>query len=623
MASSSLNTCHVSRLTFHVFAVYALPHNLSKQDVIALLTCPGIANPAFLCYYCLASAQPNASLLRRSNMATIVVVDHEALIRESFAEWLTSAGHQVLVATSAEEARALLTPNTDVLLSDISMADAAAGFDLLEYTRTRRPGTAVVLCTGMPTIETAIQAVRMNAYDLLLKPTPEAAVLRSVGRAAEHSALLREKLRLEEENRRYQQGLEQLVEERTRALERRTRQLLMLQRVTQAIGSLQRSEQVYHRAVEAVHEILGYQDAAIFEVDYPHALVRLQAIAGTAANRLQPCYEQPIAEGLLGLASRERREVVVNDVSQSPDYVPCNGFSTQSQAVFPIFVEGELAFLLQVSEDEVRAFDDTDIIVLQTLADTLGVVLANVKLYAQLRESLVLRERILQNVSHELRTPLTLIRGYAEFLIETLELETQEETLRQSTKEMADTIVEQSQNLTLLVDQLIAFQRIERENLAMEPLDVENWLVGITAVWQPILLRYGLALKLHTVQPLGQVYGDWDYLTRVMQNLLDNARKFSPNGGEVIIRASSHDDVIAVAVQDNGIGASADRLPRLFERFYQADSGVNRRFGGMGLGLALVSEIIDRHNGRIWAESAGEGRGLTVTFELPMLPPDP
>ena len=556
-------------------------------------------------------------------MATIVVVDHEPLIRASFAGWLTSAGHQVLVASSADEAKELLTPHTDVLLSDISMVDTSGGFDLLEWTRTRHPGTSVVLCTGVPAIETAIQAVRMNAYDLLLKPAPEAAVLRSVGRAAEHSALLREKLRLEEENRRYQQGLEQLVELRTRALERRTRQLLMLQRVAQAIGSLQRSDQVYHRAVDAVHEILGYQDAAIFEVDYLQATVKLQAIAGTASHRLQPGYKQPITQGLLGLAAREKREVVVNDVAQSPDYVPCNGFATQSQAVFPIFVEGVLAFLLQVSEDEVRAFDDTDSIVLQTLADTLGVVLSNVKLYAQLRESLVLRERILQNVSHELRTPLTLIRGYAEFLIETLEMDSQEEALRQSTKEMADTIVEQSQNLTALVDQLIAFQRIDREDLALEPLDVENWLVGMAAVWQPVLLRHGLTLTLHVDQPLGQLVGDWDYLTRVLQNLLDNARKFSPNGGKVIIRASRDDNMVAIAVQDHGIGASADRLPHLFERFYQADSGVNRRFGGMGLGLALVREIIVRHNGRIWAESAGEGCGLTVTFELPGLPPDP
>lgn len=605
-------------------AVYALPDNLSKQNAIAPPGAPLALPTVPMCATIrVRFAQPNVPFTWRLRMATIVVVDPEPHIRDAYTEWLTSAGHQVLVASSADEAKEVLTPQTDVLLSDIGIAGTDTDFDLLGWIRARNPSTSIVLCTGVPAIETAIQAVRMNAYDLLLKPAPEAAVLRSVGRAAEHSALLREKLRLEEENRRYQQDLEQLVEQRTRALERRTRQLLMLQRVTQAIGSLQRSDQVYHRAVDAVHEILGYQDAAIFEVDHLQALVKLQAIAGTAAHRLHPCYEQPVSEGLLGLATREKRTVVANDVSQAPDYVPCDGFATQSQAVFPIFVEGVLAFLLQVSEDEVRAFDDTDITVLQTLADTLGVVLANVKLYAQLRESLVLRERILQNVSHELRTPLTLIRGYAEFLIETLETESQEEALRQSTKDMADTIVEQSQNLTALVEQLIAFQRIEREELALEPLDVEDWLVGMAAVWQPILLRYGLSLKLSIEQPLCQVVGDWDYLTRALQNLLDNARKFSPNGGEVSIWARTHDNVIAITVQDQGIGVAPDRLPRLFERFYQADSGVNRRFGGMGLGLALVREIIARHDGRIWAESGGDGRGLTVTFELPAFPPSP
>lgn len=549
-------------------------------------------------------------------MASIVVVDPDPTIRNSFVTWLTAAGHQVCAASSAREAKDLLEEPTDVLLGDISMAVAADDFDLLAWTRARNPSISVVVCTGVPAIETAIQAVRMNAYDLLLKPTPEAAVLRSVGRAAEHSALLREKLRLEEENRRYQQDLEALVEQRTRALERRTRQLLMLHRVAQTIGSLQRSDEVYHRAVEAVHDILGYQDAAIFEVDYARSVVRLHSIAGHAAGRLQPGYEQSIHTGLLGVAARDRQQVVANDVAESTAYVPCTGFSTRSQAIFPIYVEGVLTFLLQVSEDEVYAFDDTDITVLQTLADNLGVVLANVKLYAQLRDSLVLRERILQNVSHELRTPLTLISGYAEFLIETIETEPHDAVLRDSAREMADTIVEQAQNLTALVDQLIAFQRIEREDLTLEPLDIEHWLVGMAAVWQPILLRHGIQLELRTAAPLGQVLGDWDYLTRVLQNLLDNARKFSPNGGKVIIHAHRRDEVVSISVQDHGIGVSQDRLPRLFERFYQADSGVNRRFGGMGLGLALVREIIARHNGHIWAESAGDGCGLRVTFEL-------
>lgn len=551
-------------------------------------------------------------------MATIVVVDDDSLVRNLFANWLLAAGHTVQAASSAGEAKELLLARpTDVLLSDIRMATTDSGFDLLEWTRAQDPSTSVVLCTGAQAIETAIQAVRMNAYDLLLKPVPEAAVLRSVGRAAEHSALLREKLRLEDENRRYQLDLEQLVELRTRALERRTRQLLMLHQVAQSIGSLQRSDQVYQRVVSAVHEILGYQDAAIFEVDDARAVVRLNSIAGLASTRLQVGYEQAIDAGLLGLAAREKQHVVVNDVSRSPDYLPCDGFSTRSQAVFPVNVEGVITFLLQVSEDKVDAFDDTDITVLQTLADNLGVVLANVKLYAQLRDSLVLRERILQNVSHELRTPLTLISGYAEFLIETMDSEAHEMAVWQSAREMVETIVEQTQNLTALVDQLIAFQRIEREDLSLELLEVEHWLTGMAAVWQPILLRHRIALELHADEPLGQVLGDWDYLTRVLQNLLDNARKFSPNGGKVTICASNHNDMLTISVQDQGIGVSSERLPLLFERFYQADSGVTRRYGGMGLGLALVREIIAKHNGHIWAESAGEGRGLMVTFELP------
>lgn len=549
-------------------------------------------------------------------MATVIVLDEQRSTCDLFCVWLGEAGYTVYPASSIAEAQQLVnTWRANVLLGDMEMVlNHPDGWQPFS-----NPSTAVVLCTGASAIETAIRALHMNIYDLLLKPVPKAAVLRSVGRAAEHSELLREKLLLEAENRRYQQGLEDLVGLRTRALERRTRQLLMLYQVAQSISALQTTTPVHQRIVDAVHSILGYQHAAIFEVNLAQGMLRLHAMAGKAEGTIKPGSEYPLNLLLLNHLVRQKEPLVVNDVASRPHSVICNKISGQSQALFPIVSEESVGFVLHVSEQESNAFDEVDTTVLRTLAENLGVALANARLYAQLNESLTLRERILQMVSHELRTPLTLISGYAEFMVETLEADAHAPALQISIDSMAQTIIEQTQNLTNLVDQLIAFQRIERVELVLEPMDIEQWLRGIAAVWKPILERSGMELSLKINAPLGQAAADWSYMTQVMQNLLQNARKFSLNSGAVSLCSWREEGKIIIAVEDQGIGVVTDRLPQLFERFYQVESGFTRRFGGLGLGLALVREIIAKHQGHVWATSEGEGRGLTVSFSLPAL----
>ncbi|MEZ4768592.1 MAG: ATP-binding protein [Caldilineales bacterium] len=133
------------------------------------------------------------------------------------------------------------------------------------------------------------------------------------------------------------------------------------------------------------------------------------------------------------------------------------------------------------------------------------------------------------------------------------------------------------------------------------------------------LERAGLRLDVAATGLPAVIQGSWDHLSEVMQNLLDNARKFSPQGGTVCIRVDASGADAIVSVSDQGIGVSAEKLPQLFERFYQADAGVTRRFGGMGLGLALVREIVIAHRGRVWAESPGEGAGFTVSFAIPVV----
>jgi len=545
-------------------------------------------------------------------LARIVVVDDELAIRELFAYWLDDAGHCVLAAASASEAQDVLRAEpADVLLTDISMADAS-GIDLLNWSRQHDPDMPVVLVTGKPGVDTAVDALRLGAYDYLVKPVSDVDLLRVVDRAVTHRRLLRERQQLEEKNRRYQEQLEEQVALRTATLRRRNRQLLLLQKVTDQINALEDVESLYRRLVGTVHGTFGYADVSIFAVDWDSDSAKLVAAAGDHQHTWPPGFRQPIDEGLVGKAVRESAYVLANDVSVSDQYVEVADRGVKSEAAFPIRRDSQVSAVLLVSETQPNAFDDTDVMVLRTLTEHLGVVVSNAELYAKLQRALHAREAMLANVSHELRSPLSVIVAWAEMLSEEALGPVSEEV-----KRAAANILDSAEHLTHLVNLLLTFQRLDRDELPMEPVGVRKWLEDTVSAWRPVFDRAGLTLALDVERGVGLVMGNEAYLQQVLNNLLDNVRKFTPPGGEAVVSARRAGDDVVISVRDDGIGVHPDKLGDLFERFYQVDSGEARRYGGMGIGLSVSKEIVSRHGGRIWAESAGEGEGLAVLLALP------
>ncbi len=547
-------------------------------------------------------------------MATILIVEDEDLVRELYGAWLEESGHDTKTASSVQEALAILQhTDVDTIVSDIRMTQNT-GIDLLAWVHKRDETLPVILVTGVPAVETAIEALRLQAYDYLVKPISESALRRSVNRAVEHRRLRAEKARLEVENQRYREHLEQLVEERTRALERRNRHLTVLHRISQDIGALQEMTTLFQKVVHLVQNEFDYMRVSIYKVDLLIGKLQLAAVAAREHVEVPNAdFTQPIQVGLLGRAARENRAIIAQDVSDWPEFIACTGDPAQAEAIFPIYDQNDLVALLNIDADRTHAFDETDNMVLHTLARYVSIAVSNARLYEEAQDALRAREEMLNNVSHELRTPLTIIRGYAELVTEGLVGD-----LNEDLAAVAGTILDQAKHLSHLVDQLVAFRRVEREGITMEPVPFGDWLRHVLSTWTPMMREHGLTLEWQVPQRLGIIQGNTNYLTEIMNNLLDNARKFSPPGTTVFVQAHRNGPRIYVSVQDQGIGVSREKLDRIFERFYQADGGINRRFSGMGLGLALVQEIITRHGGEVWAESEGEGKGLTITFTLPV-----
>jgi two-component system sensor histidine kinase BarA len=229
----------------------------------------------------------------------------------------------------------------------------------------------------------------------------------------------------------------------------------------------------------------------------------------------------------------------------------------------------------------------------------------------QQRELDRLQREFIQNVSHELRTPLGIVRGYAELLesgdLGELQLEQQEPI---------NIIARRSRMLSKLVDDIMAALELKVREVQKESVDLVHLARQAVTELQVAASRAGLALSAKIAQDLPLVPGDPIALRRVLDNLVGNALKFTPPGGRVTVWLQQNEDKVELQVSDTGVGIPSDHLGRIFDRFYQVDGSATRRFGGVGLGLALVKEIVEAHGGQVTVASQ-LGKGTTFTVLLP------
>jgi signal transduction histidine kinase len=229
----------------------------------------------------------------------------------------------------------------------------------------------------------------------------------------------------------------------------------------------------------------------------------------------------------------------------------------------------------------------------------------------ELKELDSLRSSIVRNVSHELRTPLTFIRGYAELL-----LDEAMGRINERQRKSLSILKGKADTLARLIDDITSLRLIERESLNLEPLSLAEIARTSLAGIKPYAEKAGIEIVEEIPEGLPLVPGDRYRLYQVFDNLLSNAVKFSPDGGKVTVHIRDDGAYLRVEVSDTGIGIPKDKLKRIFERFYQVDNSLARRFGGMGLGLSITKQIVEAHGGEIWAESE-VGRGSTFFFTLP------
>ncbi len=251
---------------------------------------------------------------------------------------------------------------------------------------------------------------------------------------------------------------------------------------------------------------------------------------------------------------------------------------------------------------------------LTKFANTLDLVIKRFNFTLEhLKELSRAKSTLLARVSHELKTPLTASLGYIDFILEGKMGKVNPDIQRGL--EVAKRNLERLQEK---IEEILTAAREEKgRDYELGPFSLRNLLMHLAENLESKIVEKGLFLEINCPENIPPVYGDRKKIMEVFENLLDNAMKFTYNGG-IRINVERQDKKMAkIMVMDTGIGIHKDKIYEVFDEFVQADEGMSKKIGGIGLGLSIVKEIIEKHKGKIWIESK-IGKGTSIFFTLPI-----
>jgi signal transduction histidine kinase len=412
------------------------------------------------------------------------------------------------------------------------------------------------------------------------------------------------------------------------------RNLGLLNQASQVLSSTLDLDRVLVTVLDEVRRLFGVVASSVWLTDLETDEVVCWQATGPQQEIVRGWRLAP-GEGIAGWVVDHGQSLIVPDTWADERHVEevnqQTGLGLRSIVAVPLRARQDVIGVLQVVDETVDRFKPKDLELLEPLAATAAIAIENARLYAdelhraaaltraleQQRELDRLKNEFLQNISHELRTPLALIMGYAE-LLNSGELG----GLDPDQQEPVAVITRRVRTLSKMVNDLIAILTVEARELSEELIDLSDLVDAMVSDFCAAAVEAELSLTTEIASDIPPVAGDPEQLRRVLDNLLGNAIKFTPSGGSITIRLWQNGDdgerAVVLEVSDTGIGIPPDQLDRVFDRFYQVDGSSKRRYGGVGLGLALVKEIVEAHKGHVAVRSVVD-EGSTFRVTLPTM----
>jgi signal transduction histidine kinase len=348
-----------------------------------------------------------------------------------------------------------------------------------------------------------------------------------------------------------------------------------------------------------------------------HLALELQRRYPRLAPRARHTLRRVIDSGEPWLDPEVAEERFVAEARDPEHLALLRGLGFAGEIVVPVTGRDRvLGAITLVASTPARRFGEEHLTLAEELAQRCGLAVESAMLYQEAKNAVQARDEFLSIASHELRTPMTSLRGHAQLLRRTLERAPLDpERIRQQ----ADAIVQASDRLTALIQDLLDVSRIRtgRLDLRLGEFDLGAFVRELVARHEEQIDRTH-RFRLDMPDGPRPVVADADRIEQVLTNLLDNAVKYSPGGGEVAVALRLDGGLAHLSVRDQGIGVPETALERVFEPFGRAPNAEASQVPGMGLGLFICRSIVERHGGRMWAESPGEGLGTTLLVELPL-----
>lgn len=435
--------------------------------------------------------------------------------------------------------------------------------------------------------------------------------------------------------------LQNQVAQRTAQLESRIEQLATLNRITQAMTSIHNLDQALQTVAREMVKLFDAHNCGIALITDDRTGLTIVANYSPDQSlpdnigRFIPLGSEPSAN----LVFFQAESVVVSDAQHSPMTQPIHEFLSQLRTecimIVPLLARGEVVGAIGVgTNDKNRTFTAAEVLLAETIAGQITGAIESARLYMQAQEARAAAEAanesksaFLANVSHELRTPLTSVLGFAKIIQKRLDdrifplINTDDVQVKRSVYQISENIkiiVSEGERLTALINNVLDLAKIEAGEV--------EWDIKMLNIAEVIERAIAATAALYEQKPLRRIVdiqadlplvrGDQDKLIQVIVNLISNAVKFT-DAGTVMCRAVQDGDTVVVSVIDTGVGIAPEDQAEVFEKFRQVGDTLTDKPQGTGLGLSICKEIVERHGGRIWVESA-VGQGSTFSFTLPI-----
>lgn len=561
--------------------------------------------------------------------AKILIVDDSEVDRAIYRRYLESSdrlGWSIIDCESAEAALEICERNCpDLILLDYLLPDTDGLEFLQELTDRIETLPPTIMLTGQGNEMVAVEAMKLGVRDYLIKG--QIAPLKLVTVVV--NALTQQKLQVQLDRQHQQQNL--------------------LARIVLQIGHSTELSAILDATVNGMRELLDCDRAIVYQLTTERSgtIVSESVLpqwSSALGRRIEEnCFERahlsPIAKYLDG------HKTVVSKI-ETANLTPCyvemlQQFQVQALLVVPILIHSispaakattVWGLLIAHHCRAVRIWNNDELNLLDRLSIQMAIAIQQAELVLSLNLALAkqqsieqqLRDRVIEieqanrakdnflsNLSHELRSPLTAIIGWAQ-LLRAHRLD------RNKIERGLDVIYRSAKAQSQLIEDMLDLARIASGKLHLNMAQLDLASVVSTAIDYVQPAADAKSIQIGVNLPPTVIRGDVDRLGQVLWNLLTNAIKFTPTGGRVDVTLATEQNYAQIRISDTGTGIETERLPHVFDRFYQGDSSSSKASQGLGLGLSIVWEIVELHGGTVRAESPGVGRGTTLVVQLPL-----